>query len=99
MGTSHSDFCNTLCGEIWGMVHRKKIWLSVAHIPGKQNKIADTELRPSEKESEWMLDPETLRCSLNKLKFEPDVDLFASQAVSKLCSIQTQSRCFSYLCL
>ena len=26
-----------------------------------------------------MLDPETLHCSLNKLQFEPDIDLFASR--------------------
>ena len=79
MGTSHSDFCNTLCREIWEWCIGKNFWLSVAHIPGKQNKIADTESRRSEKESEWMLDPETLHCSLNKLQFKPDVDLFASR--------------------
>ena len=47
-----------------------------AHIPGKQNTVADTESRGSEIESKWVLDPETLHYSLNKLKFEPDVDLF-----------------------
>ena len=51
----------------------------MAHIPGKQNKIADTKSRRSEKESEWMPDPETLHYSLKILKFEPDVDLFASR--------------------
>ena len=41
-------------------------WLSGAHIPGKQNKIASTESRESEIESKWMLDIETLNYSLNK---------------------------------
>ena len=54
-------------------------WLSGAHIPGKQNKVADTESRGSEIESKRMLDLETLHYSPNKLKFEPDVDLFASR--------------------
>ena len=48
MGTSHSDFCNTLCRDM-GWCIGKNFWLSVTHIPGKQNKIADTESRQSEK--------------------------------------------------
>ena len=77
LGTSHSDLCNLCSREIWEWCIGKTFWLSVAQIPGKQNKIAHTESRRSEKESEWMLDPETL--DYFKLKFEPDVDLFASR--------------------
>ena len=35
MGTSHSDPCNSLAKEIWEWCIVRKIWLSVAHIPGK----------------------------------------------------------------
>ena len=75
MGTS---FCNTWCREIFELCMGKNFF-SGAHIPGKQTKVADTESRGSEIESKWMLDLETLHYSLNKLKFEPDVDLFASR--------------------
>ena len=31
MGTSHSDFCSTLCIEIWEWCIGKNLWLSVAY--------------------------------------------------------------------
>ena len=47
MGTSHPDSCNSLAKEIWEWCIardiRLSVWLSVAHIPGKQNLFADFE--------------------------------------------------------
>ena len=37
MGTSHSDSCNSVAKEIWEWCIDRKVWLSAAHIPGKQN--------------------------------------------------------------
>ena len=79
MGTSHSDSCNSVAKKIWEWCIDRKIWLSAAHIPGKQNLIADFESRRNQRASEWRLDRASLICALQKLNFKPDVDLFASR--------------------
>ena len=56
MGTSHSDLGNSIAKEIWEWCIVRKIWLSAAHIPGKQNLIADFESRRNQREFEWKLD-------------------------------------------
>ena len=50
----------------------------MAHIPGKQNLVADYESRRSQKELEWMLDSSLLSNALERLEFKPEIDLFAS---------------------
>ena len=79
MGTSHSDSCNSVAKEIWEWCIDRKIWLSAARIPGKQNLIVDFESRRNQRASEWRLDRASLICALLKLNFKPDVDLFASR--------------------
>ena len=79
IGTSHSDSCNSVAKEIWESCTDRKIWLSAAHIPGKQNLIADFESRRNQRASEWRLDRASLICALQRLHFKPDVDLFASR--------------------
>ena len=58
---------------------KNNIQLTAAHIPGKQNIIADRESRVSHVDSKWMLSPRYLHQSLNLLSFKPDIDLFATQ--------------------
>ena len=58
---------------------KSNIRLTAAHIPGKQNIIADRESRVCHVDSEWMLSPRYLHQSLNLLSFKPDIDLFATQ--------------------
>lgn len=79
MGTSHSDSCNSIAKEIWEWCIIRDIWLSVAHIPGKHNLIADFESRRNQRESEWKLDNRVLLNALQGLDFRPDIDLFASR--------------------
>lgn len=79
MGTSHSDPCNSVAKEVWEWCIARKIWLSVAHIPGKQNLVADFESRRNRRESEWKLDKVSLLNALETLAFKPDIDLFASR--------------------
>ena len=79
MGTSHSDPCNSVAKEIWEWCIDRKIWLSAAHIPGKQNLIADFESRRNQRASEWRLDKASLIWALERLDFKPDIDLFASR--------------------
>ena len=79
MGTSHSDSCNSLAKEIWEWCIARDIWVSVAHIPGKQNLVADFESRRNQREAEWRLNKAALQNALSTLNFQPDIDLFASR--------------------
>ena len=65
--------------ENLGVVYREGIWLSIAHIPGKQNFIADFESRRNQRESEWMLDKTSVLNALMELNVTPNIDLFASR--------------------
>ena len=60
VGTSHSDPCNFLVKEIWEWCITCQIWISAAHIPGKNNLIADVESGRNQTESEWQLDKVSL---------------------------------------
>ena len=78
MGTSKSNTCNSICKSIllWCIQHN--IWLTIAHIPGKQNTEADNQSRLSRNMShEWKLNPEILHSCLRKFNFFPQIDLFA----------------------
>ena len=41
MGTSHSGRCNTLAKWIWEWCISRQIWISAAHIPGRENFVLD----------------------------------------------------------
>jgi hypothetical protein len=41
MGTSHSPICNILAHQVWSWCIERQIWISAAHIPGRDNFIAD----------------------------------------------------------
>ena len=79
MGTSHSDACNRIAKDIWEWCMHRDLWISLAHIPGKHNLVADFESRRNERASEWMLNKEVLSDALAKLDFSPEIDLFASR--------------------
>ena len=79
MGTSHSDSCNSLAKEIWEWCIARDIWLSVAHIPGKQYFVADFESRRNQREAKWRLDKAALQNALSRLHFQSDIDLFTSR--------------------
>ena len=79
MGTCHSNDINSLVIKIWQWCIRHNIWLSVAHIPGKDNIIADGESRKSRRETEWALNPQIYQDAIAHLGQTPDIDLFASR--------------------
>ena len=79
MGTSHSEKCNELTKQIWEWCINKHIWISLAHIPGKQNLVADYESRRNQREAEWMLDTSLLADAMHRLEFTPEIDLFATR--------------------
>lgn len=65
--------------KIWEWCIARDIGLSVVHIPGKQNLVADFESRRNQREAEWRLDNAALQNALSWLKSQPDIDLFASR--------------------
>ena len=78
MGTCHSRVNNQLSHQIWLWCIDHSVWLSVAHIPGKQNTEVDRESQLPRKETEWTLQSHFLMLLL-KLGVTPNVDLFASR--------------------
>ena len=77
MGTSHSWKLNELNKEIWTCCIHRGIWLTVAHIPGKTNVVADRESRQHRREIEWTLHTDLYDEGISKLSVKPDIDLFA----------------------
>ena len=79
MGTSHSRKRNQLTRTIWDWCIEKGVWLTTAHIPGKENSLADAESRKARKETEWTLDRDLFQKAMEKIKVVPQIDLFASR--------------------
>lgn len=83
MGTSHSIACNSITQAVWNWCISHKIWISAAHIPGRENTVADGESRKINLDAEWKLDSTLLQASLSELEFTPCIDLFASRLNSQ----------------
>ena len=84
MGTSHSDQCNRVTKIIWEWCIDENIWISLAHIPGKQNLVPDHESRRNQRKSEWMLNKALLFDGLERLNFMPEIDLIATHTNKQL---------------
>ena len=55
-----------------------KLWISAAHIPGKDNIVADQQSRILQDATEWKLHPELFQKIVDKFG-KPDTYLFASR--------------------
>ena len=55
MGGTHSMECNSISKDIWLFCIEREIWISAAHIPGKNNTQADRESRVFIDNKEWVL--------------------------------------------
>lgn len=78
MGGTHSSECNTVAREIWLWCMSKGIWLTSAHIPGRENIEADRESRYFSDNKEWMLRPDLFH-RVMEIWGKPSIDLFASR--------------------
>jgi len=97
MGTSKSHPCNLICLDIWEICKNNDIWLTCAHIPGKENILADFESRRNYKDSEWMLNPIIFESITKKLNYFPKIDCFASRLncqVEKYISYRPDPNCY-----
>jgi len=79
MGGSHSTECNDAARETWLWCIQNNNWLSVAHIPGRENTEADAESRIfSDLNTEWKLCVNMFDLICTEFG-KPDIDLFASR--------------------
>ncbi|XP_013393362.1 uncharacterized protein LOC106161058 [Lingula anatina] len=97
MGGSHSLQCNEVARDIWQWAINRNIWLTVAHVPGVANVIADRESRKKyQSETEWMLNPIVFRKLASEFTFTADIDLFASRLnkqIDKFVSWNPEPEC------
>ena len=87
MGGTHSMECHSVAKNIWQFCMDRQIWLSAAHIPGKENIHADRESRIFSDNKEWMLSPR-LFCEIIDIWGKPTIDLFA-------CRLNKQLDCYA----
>ena len=78
MGGTRSIECNEMAREIWLWCKEKQIWLSVSHIPGVDNVLADAASRVLDDTTEWELQ-EAIYAKITKRWGLPDIDMFASR--------------------
>ena len=85
MGDSKSRACNTIVKKIWQFALERNIFLSSAHLPGKQNMLADRESRVFDDQTERMLHRDIFQ-KLSLLWPGPfEIDLFASRLNKQVC--------------
>lgn len=83
MGGTKSLVCNSICIDIWNWCISKDIWVTCAHIPGKDNVLADAASRNFNDRHEWKLDPQLFQ-ELCVIFGTPSIDLFASRLNKQL---------------
>ena len=85
LGTCRSPECHQIVIEIWEWAREKGLFLTAAHIPGKDNEEADKESRKKHNEElEWKIDSKILRECFEKFNQWPEVDMFASRINAQL---------------
>ena len=72
--------------QIWDFCIEKGVWLSAAHVPGREKVDADLESRKINYDTEWKLNTELLQQALQIRRVNPDLDLFASRINTQLSS-------------
>ena len=83
MGGVRSNDCNQIACDIWSWAENKLIWLTISHIPGVQNVVADYKSRHFSDNVEWALNQTLFQKISNRFGI-PDIDLFASRLNNKI---------------
>ena len=83
MGGVKSPQCNVVAREIWQWAEENQVWLTIAHIPGVFNTVADFKSRKFADNLEWELNDKIFQ-KICRVFGTPEVDLFASRTNSKL---------------
>ena len=82
-GGVRSPECNEQAQQVWSWAESRRIWLSIAHIPGVENVVADYKSRNFTDNTEWELNDRIFSKVVDAFG-EPDVDLFASRLNTKV---------------
>ena len=96
-GGVRSPECNEVAQDIWSWCEARDIWLSVAHIPGVENDLADYKSRNFSDNLEWELKQE-LFDTIVRVFGQPEIDLFATRLnckVEKYVSWQPDPHAFA----
>ena len=75
--------CHSVAKTIWLFCMERKIWLSAAHNPGKDNITTDRESRIFSDNNEWMLSTHFFQ-EIVATWGEPTIDLFASRLIKQV---------------
>ena len=82
-GGVKSPDCNKVAQDIWAWCEDRDVWLSIAHIPGLENELADYKSRHFADNLEWSLKPEIFS-RIVKVFGKPEIDLFATRLNCKV---------------
>ena len=83
MGGVRSIECNEQAQLIWNWIENHGDWLTIAHIPGKENVVADYKSRHFSDNVEWSLADKYFN-KICTVFGEPNIDLFASRLNKKI---------------
>ena len=73
-----SEFCNEIAKKLWVGCASQNMWISAAHIPGRQNAEVDSFSRNFNEVIEWKLSSHFLK-KISSTFGNPRLDLFASR--------------------
>ena len=83
MGGVKSERCNEVAQEIWEWCEDRNIRLTVAHIPGVENTLADFKSRHFADNLEWTLSEKNFDRVVESFG-QPEIDLFATRLNNKV---------------
>ena len=82
MGGVKSSMCNYWARKIWRWAEKHGVWLTISHVPGKENTKADRASRYFKDNLEWELNPKHFAKAC-RIWGIPEWDLFASRRNAK----------------
>ena len=83
-GGCKSMQCNRLACKIWKWCNDRQIYISAAHIPGKDNIEADFLSRNQDSSTEWSLSKTSFEAIIDHFGVAPTIDAFASRINNKV---------------
>ena len=83
-GGVKSPGCHEVAEQIWSWAEERQVWLSIAHIPGVDNHLADYKSRHFADNLEWEVSDRIWSKIVHVFRQQPDIDLFASRLNRKV---------------
>lgn len=78
MGGMKSVSCNEVAKAIWTWCQQNDTWLTITHVPGVENTVADRKSRDFQSNTNWSIQDRYFQ-KIASHWGRPDVDLFASR--------------------